>query len=151
MGISVKTLKEEQNADLLSAYESKLNAPLSPITSDSQCDSLNDQLDEWINQKASMENVEAIKIMSEVIKHSANLINTYEINRFKFEKNKPAEILKTLIQDNGLKQRDLAIHFGSQSIVSEVLNGKREISISTAKKLGSFFRVSPSLFIEIDF
>ena len=149
MGVLAKNLKKEQNPDLLLAYESKLNAPLSPITSDSQCDKLNDQLDEWIDQKTSMKNVEAIKIMSEVIKHSANLVNTYEINRFKFEKNKPAEILKTLIQDNGLKQRDLAIHFGSQSIVSEVLNGKREISIAAAKKLGIYFGLDPNLFLEI--
>jgi HTH-type transcriptional regulator / antitoxin HigA len=36
---------------------------------------------------------------------------------------------------------------GSSGIVSEVVNGKRSISKSQAKKLGEIFQVSPSLFI----
>jgi HTH-type transcriptional regulator / antitoxin HigA len=36
---------------------------------------------------------------------------------------------------------------GSSGTVSEVVNGKRSISKSQAKKLGEIFQVSPSLFI----
>jgi HTH-type transcriptional regulator / antitoxin HigA len=48
---------------------------------------------------------------------------------------------------NRLKQSDLPPVFGSKSRVSEVVNGKRDISKEQAKKLASFFHVSADLFI----
>jgi HTH-type transcriptional regulator / antitoxin HigA len=46
-----------------------------------------------------------------------------------------------------LKQIDLVDVIGSKGIVSEIVNGKREISKSQAKALGEFFNISPALFI----
>jgi HTH-type transcriptional regulator/antitoxin HigA len=46
-----------------------------------------------------------------------------------------------------LRQTDLAKIFGSQSNVSEVLNGKREINARQARALGKRFGVSPAVFI----
>ena len=63
------------------------------------------------------------------------------------DKATPVDILKSLIFEHGLKQNDLVEVFGSQSIVSEVLNSKREISKSAAKKLGARFNLPADLFI----
>ena len=75
----------------------------------------------------------------------------YEKSKYEREKLKlkPIELLKSFIEDFDLKQKDLSIYFGSQSIVSEVLNNKRSISIEAAKKLGKRFSVSPLLFLDI--
>lgn len=59
----------------------------------------------------------------------------------------PLDTLKELIQEHGLKQNDLIDVFGSQSIVSEVLNGKRGISINHAKRLAKRFNLPVDLFI----
>jgi HTH-type transcriptional regulator / antitoxin HigA len=59
----------------------------------------------------------------------------------------PTEMLQYLLQNSGKKQADLVGVIGSSGIVSEVVNGKRSISKSQAKKLGEMFQVSPSLFI----
>jgi HTH-type transcriptional regulator / antitoxin HigA len=59
----------------------------------------------------------------------------------------PTEMLQYLLQTSGKKQADLVGVIGSSGIVSEVVNGKRSISKSQAKKLGEMFQVSPSLFI----
>jgi HTH-type transcriptional regulator / antitoxin HigA len=59
----------------------------------------------------------------------------------------PTEMLQYLLESSGKKQSDLVGIIGSSGIVSEVVNGKRSISKSQAKKLGEIFRVSPSLFI----
>jgi HTH-type transcriptional regulator / antitoxin HigA len=59
----------------------------------------------------------------------------------------PTEMLQYLLETSGKKQSDLVGIIGSSGIVSEVVNGKRAISKSQAKKLGEIFRVSPSLFI----
>jgi HTH-type transcriptional regulator / antitoxin HigA len=59
----------------------------------------------------------------------------------------PTEMLQYLLESSGKKQSDLVGIIGSSGIVSEVVNGKRSISKSQAKKLGEVFQVSPSLFI----
>jgi HTH-type transcriptional regulator/antitoxin HigA len=59
----------------------------------------------------------------------------------------PTEMLQYLLESSGKKQSDLVGIIGSSGIVSELVNGKRSISKSQAKKLGEIFQVSPSLFI----
>lgn len=59
----------------------------------------------------------------------------------------PTEMLQYLMESSGKKQSDLVGIIGSSGIVSEVVNGKRSISKSQAKKLGEMFKVSSSLFI----
>ncbi len=52
------------------------------------------------------------------------------------------EVLKMLLEDRGMKQKDLVPVFGSAGVVSEILNGKRPITLKTAKKLQEFLGVS---------
>ena len=60
---------------------------------------------------------------------------------------KPLDILKSLIFEHELKQTDLLDVFGSQGTVSEVLNGKRNISKTQAKRLAERFNLTADLFI----
>ena len=59
----------------------------------------------------------------------------------------PSSILQFLMEQRSVKQADLVGIIGSKGVVSEVVNGKREISKSQAKALGEFFQVEPGLFI----
>jgi HTH-type transcriptional regulator / antitoxin HigA len=56
-------------------------------------------------------------------------------------------MLKMLMAENNYRQKDLLHIFGSSGIASEVINGKRSISKTQAKKLAEFFNVSVELFI----
>ncbi|MCI0391829.1 MAG: hypothetical protein MOB07_24060 [Acidobacteria bacterium] len=47
-------------------------------------------------------------------------------------------MLRTLMENRGVKRADLLRIFGSRGIASEVYNGKRAISKGQAKKLGEF-------------
>ncbi len=60
----------------------------------------------------------------------------------------PLGILKELMEANGLKQKDLLDVFVTPSIVSEVLSGKRNLTIHHIKKLSKRFNVSTDLFFE---
>lgn len=75
------------------------------------------------------------------------LIEQYETENYPLETAKPYEILQHLMESSGTKQADLVGIIGSSGVVSEVVNGKRNISKSQAKALGEYFKVSPSLFI----
>ena len=59
----------------------------------------------------------------------------------------PLEALRTFMEDRGERQRDLISIFGSSSVASDVLNGKREISKRHARLLAERYHVSASLFI----
>lgn len=64
---------------------------------------------------------------------------------------KPRELLASLMRENNLKQIEMIDIFGTQSIVSEVLNGKREITKSQAKALAEKFSMKIEAFIWVNF
>jgi HTH-type transcriptional regulator/antitoxin HigA len=51
------------------------------------------------------------------------------------------------MEQRGLRQADLLPVFGSRSVASDVLAGKREPSKAHIRKLADFFHVSPELFL----
>jgi HTH-type transcriptional regulator / antitoxin HigA len=46
-----------------------------------------------------------------------------------------------------LRQSDLATEIGGQSVVSAILNGKREINVRQAKALAARFGISAAAFV----
>ena len=58
----------------------------------------------------------------------------------------PVDVLRHLIDANGLRQVDLLDVFATASILSEVLSGKRELSKAHIAKLSARFHLSPALF-----
>ncbi len=56
------------------------------------------------------------------------------------------ELLKALIQEFGLKQKDLIPIFKTESIISAILNGQRKFTVEHIEKLADFFHISPSAF-----
>lgn len=77
----------------------------------------------------------------------ATLIQDFEERYYKPGEVSPLEMLHHLMEARGLKPTDLWELFGSKGIASEVLNGKRSISKTQAKKLAVFFQVSADFFI----
>ena len=59
----------------------------------------------------------------------------------------PRKLVKSLLEQRALKQRDLIPILGASGTVSDILSGKRSISKSQAKKLARFFRISAEYFI----
>lgn len=76
-----------------------------------------------------------------------DLIEEYENETLGMAHAPPNEVLRGLMELNGLKQADLAREFGGQSVVSDVLAGKRAINARQAAALGARFKLSPAVFI----
>ena len=74
------------------------------------------------------------------------LIEDYEEKNYQLPKASPLQVIAFLMEQHGLKQKDLADVFGTPSIVSEVLNGKRELNKQQIRRLSERFHVSPELF-----
>jgi HTH-type transcriptional regulator/antitoxin HigA len=74
------------------------------------------------------------------------LIEAYEEEHDSVPGASPLEVLRALMDANNLRQKDLAPIFGSESIISEVLHGKRELNRTHIEKLSKRFGVSPAVF-----
>ncbi len=77
----------------------------------------------------------------------AVLIEDYEKRRFPLREISPIEVLRGLMQDNNLKQKDLEDVFGTEAAVSYALRGKRPLSVQQIRGLASRFHVSPAVFV----
>ena len=75
------------------------------------------------------------------------LIEDFEAHHYPMGEVAPYEMLKFLMEQRDLRQKDIVHLFGSSGIASEVINGKRSISKAQAKKLADFFHVSVELFV----
>jgi HTH-type transcriptional regulator / antitoxin HigA len=74
------------------------------------------------------------------------LVENFEDTHYKLRTSTPLQVLAELMESNGLKQKDLIDVFGTESVVSEVINGKRELNKDHIKKLSARFNVSPEIF-----
>jgi HTH-type transcriptional regulator / antitoxin HigA len=74
------------------------------------------------------------------------LIADYEAKHFTVEKVSGVEVLKELMEANGLRQKDLADDLGGESIVSLILKEKRQLNRQQMEKLSRRFHVSPAVF-----
>jgi HTH-type transcriptional regulator / antitoxin HigA len=74
------------------------------------------------------------------------LIEDFEEKRYRLPRAKPVDVVRFLMEQHGLLQKDLADVFGTRSIVSEVLSGKRELNKEHIARLSARFHVSPEVF-----
>lgn len=74
------------------------------------------------------------------------LIEAYEEEHYPIRAASPVEVLQELLSANDLRQKDLAPLLGTESIVSEVLSGKRPLTRRHIEKLSERFNVSPAVF-----
>ncbi len=75
------------------------------------------------------------------------LIEDFEEKHYALKSSSPLEVLSELMLANNLKQKDLVDIFGTPSIVSEVLHGKRQFTTEHIRRLSRRFHVSPEIFI----
>jgi HTH-type transcriptional regulator / antitoxin HigA len=75
------------------------------------------------------------------------LVEQYEEKNYPISNAKPLDVLRHLMEARGLTHKDVWTLFGSRGTASDVINGKRSISKTTAKRLAEFFHVPADLFI----
>jgi len=74
------------------------------------------------------------------------LIEEYENKHHSVPTAGPLDIVRHLMEVHGLRQKDLVDVFGAESTVSDVLNGKRDITKEQIRRLSNRFHVSPAVF-----
>jgi HTH-type transcriptional regulator/antitoxin HigA len=85
----------------------------------------------------------------EAIELMTLLVERYEQAHYPIPEAEPADVLRFLLERNGLSQCDIAPELGSESTVSLVLSGKRQLNRDHIARLSLRFNVSPAVFFGV--
>jgi HTH-type transcriptional regulator / antitoxin HigA len=120
-------------------YALEVGSP-TPITSERQHEEYLTVLDKLASKENPMREEEKY---AEVL---MTLIEAYEEEHHRIAEASPVEVLRALMDANDLRQKDMVQIFGTESIVSEILNKKRSLNKTHIEKLSKRFRISPAVF-----
>ena len=84
--------------------------------------------------------------LADLVNTLGTLIGEYDDVHYPAQEVSPLAMLRFLMDENSLTQSDLP-EVGSQGVVSEILNGKRELNVRQIKALSARFHVPPSVFV----
>ncbi|MFO3391921.1 helix-turn-helix domain-containing protein [Legionella pneumophila serogroup 8] len=123
----------------------KISSVIHDPQNDDEYEKLACMLDQLLDIVGGNESHELMGLV-DVISH---MITQYdENNDEQLQKGSGIDALKFLMEQHGLDQSDLKDEIGSQGVVSEILNGKRQLNLSHIKKLAKRFHVTPATFID---
>ena len=74
------------------------------------------------------------------------LVHAWEEQHYPMDAAPGRDVLRYLLEEHGLTQSELP-EVGSQGVVSEILNGHRELNVRQIRALSGRFGVSPAVFI----
>ncbi len=99
-------------------------------------------LDELIDEVGEKPN-DTLESLIDII---GTLIEDYENKHAPGPVGDPISSLKHFMEENNLGRSDLP-EIGSQEVVSEILDGKRQLNVQQIKAVSKRFSVSPAVFI----
>ncbi|MDP4029544.1 MAG: helix-turn-helix domain-containing protein [Gallionella sp.] len=117
--------------------------PLGTITGEKDYKRRVSVMDELLDRIGANESHRLMPLLDLVTKE----VEAYETKQQTMPEATPAQALAFLMEEHNLKQTDLAAELGGQSIVSAILNGKRELNMRQVKALAMRFNVSPVVFL----
>jgi HTH-type transcriptional regulator/antitoxin HigA len=91
-------------------------------------------------ESPSESEVEAIELLT-------LLVERYEQEHYSIPKGDPVSILRFILEQQNLTQRDLIPQFGSESAVSMFMTGQRNLTLDQVRKLSTRFKLPADVFI----
>ncbi|WP_456378871.1 helix-turn-helix domain-containing protein [Thiolapillus sp.] len=137
----------------MSKFDDKMNAlisqwdvvgqVLSPPANQAEYDALVERMDALLDHLGEDED----HPLNGLLHLMGDLVTEYDSQHFsQIPEATGVEVLKHLMKAHGLKQSDLP-EVGSQGVVSEILNGKRELNRRQIKALADRFDVPAGTFV----
>ncbi|MGL4882894.1 MAG: helix-turn-helix domain-containing protein [Waterburya sp.] len=104
--------------------------------------------------EATQEVIDSLLDRAELTPEESDYLNVLGILVFDYEQKNEiiadiygVELLKVLIAERNLRQKDLIPIFKTESIVSDILNSKRQLTVRHIQELAQFFNLSPAVFL----
>ena len=77
----------------------------------------------------------------------ATLIEAYEMKHYPIAPPNPVDAIKFRMEQMEMTKTDMAKYLGSQSRVTEILNGKRKLTLKMVKTLYKELKISPDILL----
>ena len=107
-----------------------------------------EEFDRLVEVMESLDRKPSLTLEESVLRNLLEkLIKDYDDLHYSLPEVPPHKMIVHLMEWRHLRQADLLPIFGSRSVTSEVLAGKREPSKAHIRKLADFFHVSADLFL----
>lgn len=117
--------------------------PPRPISSESELIATQEVIDSLIDRgKLTLDEQDYLNLLG-------TLVYEYEQKHDPMPDIYGVELIKALLVEFNLRQKDLIPIFKTESIVSAVLNEQRQLTATHIKKLADFFHISPAAFLEL--
>ena len=116
--------------------------PLHTIQSEQDYDNAVASLNQLLDAGAANEN----HPLADLVNTLGALIGEYDETQYPLQEVSPVAMLRFLMEQNQLTQSGLP-EIGSQGVVSEILNGKRDLNVRQIKSLSQRFHVPASVFV----
>lgn len=116
--------------------------PILSIRNEREYDRAIERLNELLDEVGTNERHPLFTLMDTL----STLIEAYEETHHRIPEASGTEVLQFLMKEHGLTQSDLP-EIGSQGVISEILNGKRELNTRHIRVLAKRFGVSPAVFV----
>ncbi|MEA5603549.1 hypothetical protein [Nostoc sp. UHCC 0252] len=130
------TFNSEKYKELLTAYLPKL------IKSEVQNEQALEIVEDLMHRERTPEEDEFYQLL-------ITLIEKFEQEYYQLIQQKnPISMLLFLLEESDRSRDDLVAVLGTEDLVNNILNGQQKINIEQACKLGEFFHVESSLFME---
>lgn len=105
-----------------------------------------DRAVEQMNELIDLVGTDETHPMYDYLDTLGTLIHAYEEEHMPMPSPSGVEALRFLMEEHGLRQSDLP-EIGSQGVVSEIINGKRELNVRQIRALAERFGVDTAVFI----
>lgn len=123
-------------ADLLDYFEPR------PIQCDEQYWATQEVIDALLSKPALSEDEQAYLHLLSMLQEA------YDEEEQTIPELRGIELVRALIEETGLKQKELLPVFKHESVVSDVLSGRRSLTVAHIDALSAFFELPHRLFFE---
>lgn len=127
--------------DQLQTYWANI-APLLTIRNEKEYDIAVKRLNELLDEIGTNEKHPLYSLLDTL----GTLVHAYEEEHYPIPEATGADVLRFLMEEHELTQSDLP-EVGSQGVVSEILNNKRELNVRQIRVLAERFNVSAAVFV----
>jgi HTH-type transcriptional regulator / antitoxin HigA len=118
-----------------------INYPPRPIQTQEQCTEVQAQIDRILDS----ENISSAQ--QEYLNLLGTLVREYEEKHISIPDLSGVELLKVLMDELEIQAKDLTNIFKTESILTDILDGNRPLTIEHIEQLADRFKLSPSIFL----
>jgi len=101
---------------------------IKPIKTKQDYENALNRVEELLDAMPNSKEFDELEVLS-------TLIEAYEAKNYKIDAPDPIEAIKFRMEQEGLKQKDIAKLFGNKVRVSEVLNKKRKLTLNMIRNI----------------